>query len=65
MKRPATTRSKPEPRTVARLAIQKPGAMTKRGRRDIANWLRSHAAMLMKDGDKYTEGRFTGRFTYV
>lgn len=52
-------------RTAAIITIHGPGKMTKRGRRDIVNWLRRHAAMLAKDGDKYTEGRFTGRFIYV
>lgn len=46
------------------VTIHGPGRMTKRGRRDIADWLRRHAAMLLKDGDNYTGGRFTGRFMY-
>jgi hypothetical protein len=51
-------------RPVAMVTIHGPGKMTKRGRRDIATWLRNHAAWLLKRGDEYTDGRFTGRFLY-
>lgn len=50
--------------TVARLTINQPGKMTPEGRKDIAKWLRSHAADLLKHGKEYTDGRFTGRFMY-
>ena len=52
-------------KTAATLTIHGPGRMSKAGRRDIANWLRRHASMLVKEGDKYTEGRFRGGFHYV
>ena len=48
----------------ATLSIKAPGKMTKRGRRDIATWLRHHAECLMKYGDEYTAGTFRGRFYY-
>lgn len=51
--------------SAAIITIKSPGKMTKRSRRDIAQWLKRHADMLLKDGDKYTDGRFTGRFIYV
>ena len=58
----------PEPtdiRTAATLTINNPGLMSKRGRRDIAAWLRRQADHLVKDGDAYTEGRFRAGFNYV
>ena len=55
--------AKPD-KSVAIITIKSPGKMTKRGRKDIAEWLRRHAAHLLKEGDKYTDGRFTGRFIY-
>lgn len=51
-------------KSAAIVTIRGPGKMTKRGRRDIAMWLRRHAAHLLKHGEQYTEGRFTGRFIY-
>lgn len=50
--------------TAAIVTIRGPGKMSKRGRRDIAKWLRHHAECLLKYGDEYTEGRFTGRYMY-
>lgn len=47
------------------LTIQSPGRMTKRGRRDIAAWLRRQADHLARDGENYTEGRFRAGFNYV
>lgn len=52
-------------KSAAIVTIHAPGKMTKRGRKNIATWLRRHALMLLKDGDKYTEGRFTGRYIYT
>ena len=52
-------------KSAAVITIKSPSRMTKRGRKDIADWLRRHATMLVKDGDKYTNGRFTGRFIYT
>jgi hypothetical protein len=39
-------------------------AMTLKGRKQIAAWLRRHADMLVKEGANYTLGRFTGRYLY-
>lgn len=50
--------------SAAVLTIFSPGKMTPRGRKDIAAWLRRHASHLLKHGNDYTEGRFTGRFIY-
>lgn len=49
-------------RSVATVSIHGAGRMTKKGRAKIASWLRMHADMLTKQGDKYTESRFTGRY---
>lgn len=49
----------------ASLVIHGPGRMTARGRRKIASWLRMHANMLLKEGNNYTEGRFTGSYFRV
>lgn len=57
--------TKRKPKTAAIVTIRAPGKMTKRGRRDIAVWLRQHANWLLKHGDEYTDGRFTGRFIYT
>jgi hypothetical protein len=56
--------NKAKTKRAASLAIQSPGKMTKRGRRDIAKWLRHHADCLIKYGDEYTEGRFTAGYHY-
>jgi len=37
------------------------GSMNKKFRQKIAKWLRTTADNLIKDGDKYTTGRFTAR----
>ncbi len=52
-------------KTAAVLTIRGPGKMTPRGRKDIATWLRRQAAHLLKHGAEYTDGRFTGRFSYL
>lgn len=52
-------------KSAAIITIKSPGKMTRRGRRDIAHWLRKHADWLMKHGDEYTVGRFTGRYFYT
>lgn len=52
-------------KSAAVITIKAPGKMSKKGRREIAAWLRRHASMLVKDGDKYTDGRFTGRYLYA
>ena len=52
------------PVSAAIITIKRPRAMTPKGRRDIAKWLRHHADMLVAEGKNYTEGRFTGRYYY-
>ena len=39
-------------------------SMTKKGKREIANWLRKHAKWLEEDGDKYSK-LFRGRYLYT
>ena len=51
-------------KSAAIITIKSPGSMTKKGRSEIAAWLRQHAANLVRHGDKYTDGRFTGRYIY-
>jgi hypothetical protein len=50
--------------SAAIITIKSPGKMSPRGRRDIAKWLRMHAAHILKHGKDYTEGKFTGRYIY-
>ncbi len=50
--------------SAAILTIKEPGKMSRKGRRQIAEWLTRQAQMLVDDGDKYTEGRFTARYIY-
>jgi hypothetical protein len=57
-------KQKRKEKSAAIVTIKSPGKMTKRGRQDIAQWLRRHAEWLVKHGDEYTDGRFTGRFIY-
>jgi hypothetical protein len=38
-------------------------SMTKAGRKEIAGWLRKHAAWLLKEGDNYAK-TFRGRYLY-
>ena len=52
-------------KSAAIITIKAPSKMTKRGRRDIAGWLRKHADRLTRHGDEYTDGRFTGRYIYT
>lgn len=61
MKRKAKGRAK----RAAVVTIYDAPRMTARGRRQIAAWLRRRAAMLVKDGRNYTEGRFISRYLYV
>lgn len=60
----ASKRKRPS-RIAARVTIERPGKMTPAGRKDIAAWLRMHAAHLLKHGKDYTNGRFVGRYHYV
>lgn len=48
----------------ATLTIKSPGKMTKRGRKDIARWLRELADALEEQGEQYTDGHFTAGFNY-
>jgi triphosphoribosyl-dephospho-CoA synthetase len=50
-------------KSAAVLTIFDAGKMTKKGRRDIAKWLRQHAEDLLSDGDNYSS-LFRGRFQY-
>ena len=51
-------------KTAAILTIKEAGRMSKRGRQDIAAWLRKQAAFFLRYGDKYSETRFTARYLY-
>lgn len=57
-------KKRPKQKSAAVVSIFGASRMTAQGRRRIAAWLRRHAAMLVKDGPKYTHGRFTGRYLY-
>ena len=50
--------------SAAIVTIKDAPSMTKRGRKQIAAWLRKHADWLEQDGDKYSK-RFTGRYLYA
>ena len=56
--------SQPVEKSAAIVTIKDAPSMTKRGRRQIAAWLRKHADWLEQDGDKYSK-RFTGRYLYA
>lgn len=52
-------------KSAATVTIKAPGAMTPKGRKDIADWLRQHADDLERDGKDYVEtGSFRGRYAY-
>lgn len=51
-------------KSAAVITIKGPGRMTARGRRDLATWMRAAAKRLTRDGELYTDGRFTERFLY-
>ena len=46
---------------IATLTIHRAGEMTPEGRKAVATWLRSHAALILKEG-RYYSSRFTGRY---
>ena len=50
-------------KSAAIVTIHKPDKMTKKGRKQIANWLRSRAVLLEKHGDLMAS-RFTARYIY-
>lgn len=49
--------------TAVILTIRQADAMTKRGRNDVARWLRRQADSLVREGDNYS-ARFTARYHY-
>ncbi len=52
--------------SAAVITIKKPGAMTKRGRCEIATWLRNQASNLLKHGNDYNDtGNFVARYNYT
>lgn len=57
-------KAKAKERSAAIVTIFDAAGMTPAGRREIAAWLRRHAAMLLREGKNYTAGRFTGRYLY-
>lgn len=59
----ATKRKRKAEKSAAILTILKADKMTPKGRKDIAGWLRQHAAWLTRHGDEYSP-RFTGRYLY-
>lgn len=50
-------------KVAASVFIYDASAMTRKGRKEIAGWLRAHAAWLLKEGDNYAK-RFRGRYFY-
>ena len=53
-------------KVAATIMVKKPGAMTRRGRADIAKWLRKQAAKLVKDGHLYVHrSNYRAAFTYL
>lgn len=54
----------PKEKSAAILTIKEPGRMSRKGRTQIAAWLRRQANHFLNYGDKYTHGRFTARYLY-
>lgn len=52
-------------KVAASIVIHTPGKMNKRGRKDVAKWLRRHADMLVKHGEMYDPVVFRGRYYYT
>lgn len=50
--------------SAAILTIKEPGKFHAKGRQRLAKWLRDQAAMLVREGENYTTGRFTARYLY-
>lgn len=50
-------------KAAAVLTVVDAGKMTAAGRKRIAAWLRSHAEMIIAEGDNYAP-RFRGRYLY-
>lgn len=57
------TRKKPQHRTivVATLVVRRPGRMTEKQHRDVAQWLRDQADALTSDGSQYSDVKFSAR----
>lgn len=55
---------KPSLKTAAIVTIHDASKMTPRGRREIAKWLRSRAALLEKE-HAHLASRFTSRYYYT
>ncbi len=51
-------------KSAAVVTIKKPGAMTKRGRKSIAAWLRRQARYLERSLNYTDTGNFTARYIY-
>lgn len=49
---------------VASIMIHDAAMMTPKGKKDIADWLKKQAKMLLKEGDNYTT-RFRAAFYYT
>jgi hypothetical protein len=52
-------------KSAAIVTIYHAPAMTKKGRKAVADWLRYRADDLEKHGKEFTEGRFTARYIYA
>lgn len=50
-------------KSAAILTIKDAPNMSAKGKKEIAEWLRRQAKMLIKDGDKYAKN-FTARYLY-
>lgn len=54
---------KKEPQVVARVTIERASEMTPKGRKEVADWLRSEARNLVKLGREYSR-RYVGRYSF-
>ena len=55
---------KAKEKSAAILTIKDADKMSKRGRKEVAAWLRRHAKYLEQHGQAYSS-RFTGRYLYA
>ena len=56
--------NKKKGQSAAVLSIFGVGAMTDKGRKEVAAWLSRQANFIVKDGRAYTERWFTARYLY-
>ena len=56
--------TKPKFESAAIVTLRRVPAMSAKGRRQIAAWLRRQAEMLVAEGKDYTESTFTARYLY-